>query len=430
MIDLQGNWKEILWSDLGRAFRALLRNPGFTAVAVLTLGLGIGANSTIFSVVNSILLRPLPYPNPDRLVMLWESSPRRGFERERVSGPDFIDWREQNDVFENIGFSSSLGEVNLVGPDGMDKVKCAFTLSSFFPVLGVNPVIGRTFLPDEDQREGNRVAIIGHELWQRRFAGDPGVLGRTLTTDTYGRRDYTIVGVMPPHFRFPDQCELWLPFGWFGVRLDARRSGHWHQAIARLKSEVTFDQAQTEMNAIQGGIEERYPDEVVGSRVAIVPLMEQTVGPTMRPALIILWGVVACVLLIACANVANLLLARTARRKMEVAIRLALGAGRWRVARQLLIESLPLAIVGGVLGTLLAVWSLKLLIAIGKDQIPRLNEARIDVRVLVLTLLTALATWALFGLAPALHASNTDLSRALKEGGESSTGALKRSRPS
>src|SRR5215813_12777868 len=220
MIRSAPNSMEFLRQDLRLACRTLLSNPGFTAVAVLTLGLGIGANTAIFSVINSVLLRPLPYPKPDRLMMLWERSPRRGFERERVSGPDFIDWREQNDVFDSVGFSTGAGDINLVGPDGVDKVKGAYTFSSFFAVLGAEPLMGRTFNSDEDQRQGNRAAIIGYELWRRRYAADPDVLGRTLTTDSYGRRDYTITGVMPPGFHFPASTELWLPFGWFGPRLE------------------------------------------------------------------------------------------------------------------------------------------------------------------------------------------------------------------
>src|SRR6266496_128636 len=253
-------------TDLRYAFRQLAKSPGFTAVAVLTLALGIGANTAIYSVVNGVLLRPLPYADPDRLVMIWEHSPRRNLEQEKASGPDYLDWREQNRMFESMAFWPGwLGsdEFNLVTVDGVQKVKAIYASSSLFSVLGVKPQLGRAFLPEEDQWQGNRVTVLSDELWRRRFAGDPNILGRTLTLDTYGRRDYTIVGVMPPGFRFPDRCELWLPAGWMGVRLDERRSAHWHAVIARLKPGVTLGQARTEMNAIQARIEQQHPEALV-----------------------------------------------------------------------------------------------------------------------------------------------------------------------
>src|SRR5579863_4846693 len=210
-------------------------------------------------------------------------------------------------------------------------------------------MLGRAFLPEEDLREGNRAALISYGLWRRRYAGRADVLGQTLTVDTYGRRDYTIAGVMPPGFQFPDQCDLWLPAGWNGLPPN-RRGGHWLQVIARLKPGVTLETARAEMDTIQSRVEHAHPEAVIGSRVAVVPLLEQTVGHNMRPALVLLWGVVTCVLLIACANVANLLLARAAARDKEIALRLALGATRRRVVRQLLTESLLLALAGGALG--------------------------------------------------------------------------------
>lgn len=416
----------MLWKDLRYGLRMLLKNPGFTAVTVLTLALGIGANTAIFSVVNAVLLRPLPYEEPDRLVTLWERSPRRGLERALVSPPNYMEWREQNRVFENMTFFGG-GDFNLVTADGVEKVKCTYASSSLFPVMRVNPLLGRTLLPEEDQHEGNRVAIISYELWQRRFGGDAKVLGQTLTVDTYGRRDYLVVGVMPPGFRVPNQCELWLPAGWNGIPTN-RRGGHWLQVIARLKAGVTLEQAQTEMNAIQARIEQQNPNVIIGSHVDVVPLLEQTLGRNLRLALLILWGVVSCVLLIACANVANLLLAHSAARQKEIALRLALGASRWRIIGQLFTESLLLAMLGGALGVLLTLWSLNLFVAIGANHIPRLQEVGVDGGSLLFTLLISLATSVLFGLAPAWKFSKPDLNEALKEGTRGATIGLRRSR--
>src|SRR5204863_1254910 len=223
--------------------------------------------------------------------------------------------------------------------------------------------LGRALLPDEDRKDGNRAAVLSHGLWQRHCGGDSNVIGRTLTVDTYGRRDYTIVGVMPPGFGLPSRCELWLPMGWMGVSLTERRSAHWHNVVARLKPGVTLAQARGELNAIQARLKQAHPGETIGSEVAVVPLLHQAAGRNLHTALLVLWGVVAGVLLIACANVANLMLARAASRQKEIALRLALGAGRWRVMRQLLIESIVLAMVGGVFGVLLGWSGLRLVIA-------------------------------------------------------------------
>jgi len=415
---------QTLLRDLRYGARMSLKKPGFTLVAVITLALGVGANAAIFTVVNGVLLRPLPYDEPDRLVMLWESDPRRNIERQLVAPPNLVEWREQSRSFDNIAYWSGSGEFNLVMADGIEKAKCAYVTSGLFSTLRVRPHLGRAFLPEEDRPEGNLAALLSYEYWRRRFAADPNVIGRKLTVDTFGRRDYTIVGVMQPGFRFPNQTEIWLPVGWDGI--PRVRRGNWLSVIARLKDGVSPAQAQAELSVVQARIGQQ--NREASSSVVIIPLLEQTLGARLRSALLILWGVVACVLLIACANVANLLLARAADRQKEIAVRLALGGSRWRMIRQLLTESMLLAFLGGAFGLLLAGWSLKLLIAFNADHVPRLGETRLDVRSLAFTTLIACLTGLLFGLAPAWQTTKPDLNVALKDGGRGATGGLQRNR--
>ncbi len=412
-------------SDLKFALRQLLKNPGFTAIAVFTLALGIGANTAIFSVINAVLLRPLPYPQPDRLVTLWERAPENGIDQQRVSGPNYLDWRAKNTVFSDMAVSPGWddSDFNLVLPEATVGVHGTFASSSLFTTFGGAPLLGRAFLAEEDQKGANRVAVLGYELWQRRFAGNSNVLGRKLTVDKYGRHDYAVVGVMPPGFGSPGACELWLPLGWMGVTLDERRSAHWHNVVARLKPGVSLDQARAQMNAIQAQMKEAYPADRIGSEVAIVPLVDQAVGRSFRTALFVLWGVVAGALLIACANVVNLTLVRMVARQRELAIRLSLGAGRWRLIRQLLTESVLLSLIGGGLGTLFAHWGLKLLVATGPANIPRLADVSLDAATLVVTLTTALVVGLIFGLMPAWQSSRLDLNMITKEtGGGTSAG--------
>ncbi|MCW5556930.1 MAG: ABC transporter permease [Verrucomicrobiae bacterium] len=403
-------------TNLKFALRQLLKNPGFTAVAVFTLAFGIGANTAIFSVINGVLLRPLPYPEPDRLVMLWERHPQRGVEQEAVTPPNYADWKAQSRAFEQMAYWNGVEPVNLVAKDGVEKARRAYVESSLFPVLRAAPLLGRAFLPEEDQYQGNPVAILSHELWQRRFGGDPDVLGQTLTLGAVNGREFTIVGVMPPGFRFPDNCDLWLPSGWNGVPGD-RRGGHWLSVIARLKPGVSLAQARTEMSGIQAWLEQQYREAFIGSDVAVVPLIEQTVGRTAQRALWVLWGVVAGVLLIACANVANLLLARAAGRRKEIALRAALGASRWQIARQLLTESVLLSLAGGGVGVLLAIGGLRLFVAAAAHQIPRLQNVALDGSALMFTLVVAVLTGVLFGLAPAWQFSRPDVHEVLKDTG-------------
>ncbi|HEY7184427.1 MAG TPA: ABC transporter permease [Blastocatellia bacterium] len=411
-----------LWQDLRYGARLLLKNPGFALIAVLTQALGVGANTAIFTVVNGVLLRPLPYDEPDRLVMLWEADPRRNIEQQRVAPPNLVEWREQSRSFENIAYWTGNGEFNLVMAEGVEKARCAYVTSSLFSTLRVMPHLGRAFLPEEDRIEGDRVALLSYEYWRRRFAADPNVIGRTLTVDTFGRRDYTIVGVMRPGFNFPNQTEIWLPVGWDGI--PRARRGPWLSVIARLKDGVSPKQAQAELGAIQSRIEQRHREASSGA--VIIPLLEQTLGARLRSALLILWGVVTCVLLIACANVANLLLARAADRQKEIALRLALGGTRFRMIRQLLTESMTLSFLGGAAGLLLAGWSLKLLIAFNAEHVPRLGETRLDGRSLAFTMLVACLTGLLLGLAPAWQTTKPDLNAALKNGG--ATSSLQRNR--
>jgi putative ABC transport system permease protein len=412
-------------NDLRFAFRQLVKAPGFTLAAVLTLALGIGANTAMFSIINGVLLKPLPYPEANRLVTLWERSPQHGVEQERVSGPNYLDWRAENSVLSDLavcpGWEGS-ESFNLVLGDTTVKVRANYTSASLFTTLGTKALLGRTLLPDEDRKEGNRAAVLGYGLWQRHFGGDSNVLGRTVTVDSYGRRDYTIVGVMPPSFGLPSRSELWLPLGWMGVTLDERRSAHWHTVIARLKRGVTLGQAQSELNAIQARIAQTHPGETIGSEVSVVPLLQEALGPNLRTALLVLWGVVAGVLLIACANVANLMLARAASRQKEIALRLALGAERWRIMRQLLVESVMLAVIGGSLGVLLGGWGVQLFIAVSPGNIPRLAEVTLDGTALSFTLGISVLTGVLFGLAPAWHFSRPELNEALKEGTRATSG--------
>ena len=403
------------WQDLRYGARMLLKNPGFTLIAIVTLGLGIGANTAIFSVINGVLLSALPYPQPEQLAMVWCDNRRQGIPDDITSYPNFVDWRDRNKTFQGMAGVTD-DTYNLTGAGEPEEIRGATVSINFFQLIGVNPMLGRVFTAEEEQPGRNRVVVLSHSLWRRRFGGDPGVLNKTISLSD---EPYIIVGIMPPGFQFPENTEIWGPLapdeGMRGARF-----GFFLPVVGRLKPGVTRAQAQADLDVVANQIEKQFPD-MAGYGVNVVPVLENTVGP-IRRALMILFVAVLFVLLIACANVANLLLARATVRQREVAVRSALGTGRWRIVRQLLTESMLLSVLGGALGVLLAWWGLRLLVNLSPANIPRLETIRLDGRVLWFALALSLVTGLIFGLAPALQTSHLKLSEALKEGSRTGAG--------
>jgi putative ABC transport system permease protein len=410
-----------MYQDLQVGLRMLIKNPSFTAIAVLTLALGIGANITIFSVINSVLLRPLPYAASERLVFLWSEAPRQNIKETSSAYANISDWREQNRSFEDLAVFDPTS-VTLTGAAETQQVQSVRASANLFPLLGMAPLLGRTFTANEVERKA-RVVVISHGLWQRRFGASPGILGQTLEIDGTSAQ---VIGVMPERFQFPGRdTQLWEPntvFSNWEVQRAQRGAGPW-RVIARLKPQISLPQAQLEMDAIAQRLEQAYPNSNKGLGVNLVPFNIQLTGRNVRLALWILFGAVVCVLLIACTNVANLMLARGIAREREIAIRMALGAGRMRLIRQLLTESSLLSLLAGAVGLLIAMAGIKALISFSPPNIPHLDGVEIDVTVLAFTIGVSLLTGLLFGLAPAMKISQSHPGEALKEGRSASGGS-------
>ena len=417
---------DTLSQDFRYALRMLFKKPGFTAIAVMTLAVGIGANTAIFSVVDAVLLRSLPYPDADRLVMLWSTMQAQGVPTSGSAMPDYREWRDQSQSFEGLG-GFYYGDFNLSGANREPaRVQGAYITANLFPVLGIAPALGRGFSSEEEQFGRHHVALLSNGLWQRRYGADPQIIGRTVTL---GGDSYTVVGVMPKGMAFFDNqpdVELWTPIAFApGDNYDTRNN-HFVNLVGRLKPGVALQQAQSEVSAIADRMaEQEKGNEGLGA--LLVPVRDQLTGD-VRLAVLVLLGAVAFVLLVACVNVANLLLARAAGREKELAIRSSLGATRGRLIRQLMLESLPLGLLGGGAGLLLAVWGMEALVSMLPASVPRYNAITIDARVLVFTLGVSLLTTLIFGLLPAFQIARVDVQNALNESGRSGTASRRQGR--
>jgi putative ABC transport system permease protein len=430
-------------NDLKYALRVLIKNPGFTSVAVLTLALGIGATAIVFSIVNGVLLQPLGYPDSDRIVYVWEGDNQEGFTRNyqnQTSPQNFLDWREKNQVFEAIaGYANFKESVtrNFVYTSGdlPYRLNGRFVTTNYFKVFGQTPLIGRTFTPQEEARGSARVAVISHQLWRSVFNKDTEIIGKKMDLENAGRHSYQIIGVMPEGFRHPS-TDVWVSIGhapafrdWQkGAQYMNQRGGTVMRVVAKLRKGVSRERAMGEMNAIQAGVFEKHSavelkggNFDMGPNIDLQPILDSVVS-RVRASLILFSGAVGLLLLIACANVANLLLSRALARQREMSIRASQGASRWHLIRQLLTESAVLSLIAGLAGSALAWWGTKLVLQFSAGAIPRAGEVTMDWRVLAFTLAVSLLTGTLFGLAPALQSSRANLSDALREGANRMTG--------
>ena len=408
-------------NDVLYALRSIGKKPLFYAVATLTLALGIGANAAIFTVVNAVLLQPLPYPQPDQLMMLWTYNPRQGFDKDVGTYPNFEDWRRASQSFARMSAYSG-ASMTLTGSGDPVQLRGSRVTHDFFDTLAVAPARGRAFTAANGQTGGERIAILAHGLWTRRFGADPSIVGRTIVLNG---ASHEVLGVMPESFAYPGDAEFWVPLAPVGPyeELLRARGSYWLTIVGRLKPGVTREAAQSEMDAIAARLEQEYPVNA-GIGIRLVPMHEEIVGDVKRPLWILL-GAVYFVLLIACTNVANLLLTRAASRQRELAIRSALGAGRGRLLRQMLTESVLLGLIGGAAGLLLAAWCADLLQTLAPAGLPRLSTIAVDRQVIGYAVVASMLTGLLFGIVPALHAARRDSGANLKEGGRTGTDSVR-----
>jgi putative ABC transport system permease protein len=406
-----------LWQDIRYAVRMLIKNPGITIIVIIALALGIGANTAIFSVINAVLLRPLPYHESERLIFLNEKS--AVLDEMSISYPNFLDWRAHNQTFEKIGVYNR-ASYNLTGTGEAERIVTGQVSADLFSVLRVNALHGRVFTNEEDKPGGTPVVVLSYGLWQRRFGGQQSILNQPITLNG---KSYTVIGIMPESYLYPSRVEMWVPVGQLSDQPSWQSRGN-HPGlygVARLKPGATFEQAEADMNNIAANLEKQYPDTNAGTRVRLRPLLEIFVSDA-RLGLWVIFGAVGLVLLIACANIANLLLARATARKKEMAIRTAVGASRLRIVRQLLTESVLLSLIGGTIGLLLAHWGVQLILYVSPDAVPRSREIGLDWTVLAFTIGVSFLTGILFGLIPAIQAGDVDVHETLKESGRGTSG--------